>query len=61
MAGMCKDMEELCTTSQAVFRLSLQLARAAVLRSVGQIAPVCGTIPCQVILCNNDKLHFCRK
>ena len=33
-----------------MFRLSLQLAREA--------APVCGTIPCQVILCNNDKLHF---
>ena len=40
-------------TSQAMFRLSSQLASEA--------APVCGTIPCQVILCNNDKLQFCRQ
>ena len=36
--------------SQSVFRVSLQLARAAVLRSVRQIAPVCGTIPPSVQL-----------
>ena len=57
MADMCKDMQGLCTMGQAVFKVSLELARAAVLRSVGQIAPVCGTIPCPVILCNNDKLQ----
>ena len=57
MTDTCKDMWQLCTTSQAVFRLSLQ---PAMLRSIRKIAPVCGTIACQVILRYNDKLHFCR-
>ena len=42
----------LCMTSQAVFRLSLQLARVAA--EVGQMSPLYSTTPLQVILCNHD-------